>query len=411
MIFNKGYHGRKREDLRFLPFLLMLCTGISISSIDMYLPALPELAEFFKTTANVLRVSIMISPFISAFAGLFYGSMSDKYGRRPIILFCLFIFSIGSLWCAFSNSATEFLIARSVQAMGSTGMGLQTITVISDKFKGITLARYLSIYSVLYPTTYAVAPNIGAFLMLYMSWRGIFYFLTLAGSGLMLFLYVILPETLNMKSVTQQQKISISGWFLDVRRMFRTKPIFRNMALTNALASIMNNIFITNSPFIFEQHFCLTKTQFANLSIIPHSFNIIGCLVYSFLLKSRSPKSCLNLGRIVTLLFMIFTVIALCIPDALQIVTVVTLYCICAFGMSFLAMTSVGFAVSDIQANKGLANGVVQFVRNISSSFAVMLVGYFCAGSVSQVFFAMSACAFAVVMTISTCYQRLPDMA
>jgi DHA1 family bicyclomycin/chloramphenicol resistance-like MFS transporter len=377
----------------------------------MYLPALPELAGFFQTTDNVLRVSIMISPFISAFAGLFYGSMSDKYGRRPIILLCLFIFSIGSLWCAFSESATEFLIARSVQAMGSTGMGLQTITVISDKFKGLTLARYLSIYSVLYPTTYAVAPNIGAFLMLYTSWRGIFYFLTLTGSGLMIFLYIILPETLNLKSITHQPAVSISGWFSDVRRIFMTKPIFRNMALTNALASIMNNIFITNSPFIFEQHFSLTKTQFANISIIPHSFNIIGCLLYSFLLKSYSPKSCLNIGRIVTLSFMVFTLIALCFPNALHIATVVTLYCICAFGMSFLVMTSVGFAVSDMQTNKGLANGIVQFVRNISSSSVVMLVGYFCAGSVSQVFLAMSTCAFAVVMTISTCYRRLPEMA
>ncbi|MDR0631369.1 MAG: MFS transporter [Holosporales bacterium] len=411
MISIRGNGDRKREDVRFLPFLLMLCTGISISSIDMYLPALPELAAFFKTTDNVLRISIMISPLISAFAGLFYGSMSDKYGRRPIILLCLFIFSIGSLWCAFSDTATEFLIARSVQAMGSTGMGLQTVTVISDKFKGITLARYLSIYSVLYPTTYAVAPNIGAFLMLYMSWRGIFYFLTLMGVSLMTFLYVILPETLNIKTTTPQAGISFFRWFSDVWKMLSTKPIFRNMAITNALATIMNHIFITNSPFIYEQHFGLTKTQFANVSLIPHSFNIVGCLVYSFLLKSCSPKFCLNLGRIVAMLFMAAASISLIIPNALQMGMVVILYCVCSFGMSFLTMTSVGFAVSDMQTNKGLGNGVVQFIRNISSSSAVMLFGYFCAGGVPQVFFAMSICALAMVVTISACYKDLPEMA
>jgi DHA1 family bicyclomycin/chloramphenicol resistance-like MFS transporter len=404
---------KEREYFRFLPFLLMLCTGIAVGSIDMYLPALPELALFFHSTDNMLRISIMISPFVSAFTGLCYGGMSDRYGRRPIILFCLFIFSIGSLWCAFSDSATEFLIARVVQAIGSTGMGLQTITVISDKFKGITLARYLSVYSVLYPATYAIAPNIGAVLMLYTSWRGIFYCLATVGGMLMVLLYTILPETLSTKGQPSDKSapaMSLLLWFSAMWQMLRTKQIFRSMALTNALASVMNNLFITSSPFIFEQHFGLTKTQYANISIIPNSFNIIGCLVYSFALKSCSPKSCLNFGRIITSLFMIAVSIALCISSDLSIVTVVTLYCVCSFGMSFLAMTSVGFAVSDLQTSKGLGNGVIQFMRNISSSSIIMLFGWFCSGEVLQVFLAMSLCSLAVTITISSCYSRLPDL-
>ncbi|MDR1907970.1 MAG: MFS transporter [Holosporales bacterium] len=392
----------------YMPFFLMLCTGVSISSIDMYLPALPELATFFKTTDNLLRVSVMISPFVSAFTGLFYGSISDMYGRRPIVLFCLFVFSLGSLWCAFSDSATEFIVARVVQAIGSTGMGLQTMTVLSDKYKGVTLARYLSVYSVLYPVTFALAPNIGAFIMLYTSWRGMFYFLALMGGGLMIFMYNALPETLSVRKA--HNGVSLPLWCSTIWDMFSHKPIFRNMALTNALAVVMNNIFITNAPFIFEQHFELTKTQYANISVIPNSFNIAGCLLYSFLLKSCSPKSCLNLGRIVTFLFMTVVLIALCVSNALGMSEVVMIYCLCSFGMSFLTMTSVGFAVSDMQTDKGLGNGIIQFVRNISSSSAVMLFGYFCSGSVVQVFFAMSMCALAVLLTISTCYSRLPDL-
>ncbi|MDR1597979.1 MAG: MFS transporter [Holosporales bacterium] len=393
----------------FLPFFLMLCTGVSISSIDMYLPALPELAQYFNTTDNMLRISVMISPFVSAFTGLFYGTLSDQYGRRPIILFCLLMFSLGSLWCAFSSSATEFLTARIVQALGSTGMGLQTITVLSDKFRGLTLARYLSVYSVLYPVTFALAPNVGAFLMLYTSWHGMFYLLASLGAGLMIFMYNALPETIVTRS-SSSNNLSISVWCATILTMFRTKPIFRHMALTNALAVVMNNIFVTNAPFMFEQHFELTRTQFANISVIPNSFNIIGCLYYSFLLRSRTPKFCINVGRVVTLLFMAIALIALCVPSLLGVASVVVIYCLCAFGMSFLTMTSVGFAVSDMQTDKGLGNGIIQFVRNISSSSAVMLFGYFCSGSVEQVFFAMSMCALGVLLTVSNCYNRLPDL-
>lgn len=394
----------------FLPFLLMICTGLATSSIDLYLPALPELTSFFHTTENVLKISVMISPMVSAFTGLCYGSVSDRYGRRLVILICLFVFFIGSLWCAFSDSSTEFLIARLVQALGSTGMGLLTITILSDKFKGITLARYLSIYSILYPISFALAPNIGAFLMLYTSWRGMFYFLSFVGLILLILLYYVLPETLSETCSETQPGISFKQWFFTIWKMLGTKTVFRNMALTNALSVTMNQIFITNAPFIFEEYFHFTKMQYANLLIIPHAFNIIGCMLYSFALKFLSPKTCMNFGRIILLFFVIFSFISLCLSDGLSAWLVITIYCWCSFGLSFLIMTSMGFALSDLQTDKGLGTGIIQFVRNATSSTLVMLAGYLCAGRVTPVFLAMNTCAILILFIITSCYYKLSNL-
>lgn len=395
---------------RGLPFLLMFCTGLATSSIDIYLPALPELVNLFHTTDNMLRISVMISPMVSAFTGLFYGSMSDIYGRRFIFLFCLFIFSIGSIWCGFSDSAIEFLIARLVQAIGSTGMGLLTITILSDKFKGITLARYLSIYSILYPISFTIAPNIGAFLMLHISWRGMFFFIAILALSVLALLWSILPETLNAKSEKTQPVLSLKQWLSTIYTLLKTKNIFRNMALTNALAVAMNHIFTTNAPFIFEGYFHYTKMQYANLMMIPNTFNIIGCLLYSLALRYTTPKICLNFGRLVVFLFLTSITLALSLSSHLTVSTIIIIYSICSFGISFLIMTSVGFAISDLNQDKGLGTGIIQFIRNSVSSIMVMISGYFCVGVITPVFLIMSLCALTILFIVAASYAKLPNI-
>lgn len=393
-----------------IPFLLMVCTGVSASSIDIYLPALPELSDFFHTTDNILRISVMISPMVSAFTGLCYGRLSDIYGRRIIFLTCFLVFSIGSLWCGFSDSALEFLIARFVQALGSTGMGLLTITILSDLFSGITLARYLSISSLLYPISFALAPNVGAFIMVHTSWRGMFFFLALTAMGLLFVLARYLPETLQKDAEDSHPGLSIKEWGVTIVSMVRNKRIFRNMAFTNALAVAINQIFITNAPFMFEEHFHFSKLQYTNLLIIPHSFNILGCVLYSIALRRTTPKICLNVARGVLLVFLVLTVLRLCLSGQPPAWSVIALYSMCSFGLSFLIMTSVGFAISDLNTNKGLGTGVIQFIRNMFASLMVMVSGYFCQGFVTPVFIAISLCTVSVLLIISVSYPHLPDL-
>lgn len=388
----------------------MICTAIAASSIDIYLPALPELVKYFDTTDNILKFSILVSPVISAFTGLFYGSLSDMYGRRIIFLFCLFVFTIGSLWCSFSDSAVEFLIARIVQAVGSTGMGMLTVNILADKFRGITFARYLSFYSLLYPLTFAIAPNIGAFLMLKTSWKGLFILLAILGIILNILIFYMLPETLNKNSQVSQPYLSLNQWLKTIYKMITGNKIFRSMVLTNTLSVSINQIFITNAPFVFERYFGFNEIEYANLLIIPHIFNIAGCLLYSFALKYTTPKKCMTFGSIIISIFLLASAVEIFFLKNISVIAVISIYCICSFGMSFLIMTSFGFAISALQTDKGLGNGISQFVRNISYSLIVLVSGCFFTNIIQSIFFSMCLCGLAVISIICYCYKKLPEI-
>lgn len=389
----------------------MLCTSLSASSIDIYLPALPELAKFFHSTDNILRISVMISPMVSAVTGLFYGGLSDVYGRRIIFLTCFLVFTIGSVWCGFSDSAVEFLLARFVQALGSTGIGLLAVTILSDYLHSIALARYLGIHSLLYPLAFALAPNIGACIMLHTSWRGMFFFLAIAAGGLWIALARVLPETLQKKeNEPPRRMLSLREWACTLWSLLRTRSVFRNMALTNALSVAISHIFITNAPFIFEGHFGLTKMQYTNLLIIPHAVNFLGCILYSVALRRTTPKVCMNFGRAVLFLFLIATVVQLTLWHNLRVGPVIALYALASFGQAFLITTSTGFALASLETDRGLGTGVIQFTRNGLSSFLISACGYLCHGQVNLVFIAMGVCTVTVLLVISASYPRLPEI-
>ena len=163
-------------------------------SMTLYTPALTLLAHLFATTEDAIRTTITVYLFGFALAQLLCGPLSDRFGRRPVVLVCLVLYVVGATVCAGAGSVTMLYLGRLVQGIGACGgMALSRVMVV-DRFSGPPAARIISLMSLILSIAPAAAPVLGGTLITIVSWRVLFVMMALYGAGLWLLVWR-LPET------------------------------------------------------------------------------------------------------------------------------------------------------------------------------------------------------------------------
>lgn len=150
-------------------------------STDLYLPALPQMAQIFATTPA--RINLTLSLFFVFFAAgiLVWGPLSDKYGRKPVLYCGLSIYILSSLLCSLAGDYLHLVLFRVFQGFGGGAATAVATAVVKDVYSGEKRARVLAIIMAMVITSPVVAPLIGALLLKFASWRAMF--VTLAGFG------------------------------------------------------------------------------------------------------------------------------------------------------------------------------------------------------------------------------------
>lgn len=180
---------------RLLPLLLGGLSAIPPMAVDMYLPAFPVIAKNLGASEDHVQFSLM-----TFFAGLmlgqlFYGPLSDRFGRKPLIYLGLVAFAIASLGCVFAADARQLSILRFVQGVGGSIGMVVSLAIVRDLYTGKQAARLLSLVVLVLGAAPVVAPLLGSMVISVSSWRIIFVILALFGMMLLGFAAAILPET------------------------------------------------------------------------------------------------------------------------------------------------------------------------------------------------------------------------
>lgn len=186
--------------LRLGEFVAMMALLISLTalSIDTILPALPAIAtELGLARAN--DIQFMISAVFFGMAGgqIFYGPLSDSFGRKPALYLALLLYMLGTLICIAATDFSMLLAGRFVQGLGAAGPRIVTTALVRDQHKGAAMARIMSFVMAVFILVPVVAPAIGQAVLLLANWRAIFWgFLVLAVVATAWFV-IRQPETLT----------------------------------------------------------------------------------------------------------------------------------------------------------------------------------------------------------------------
>lgn len=180
---------------RFVTVLITLCVALGPLSTDMYLPALPSLTGFFETSIDKVQLTLSVFFLGFAFAQLIYGPLSDRFGRKPLLISGLSLFMLASIGCIFATSIEQLIFYRFLQAVGGCAGPVLGRTIVRDTHGAKHSAKVLSHIGTAMALAPAIAPILGGYINNLFDWQSIFIFLAVYG-GISIFLLIKnVPET------------------------------------------------------------------------------------------------------------------------------------------------------------------------------------------------------------------------
>jgi len=188
-----------------LTLLLASLTGLTALSIDMSLPAMPQLQETFG--AGVSSVQLTLSIFLAGFAlgQVFCGPLSDRWGRRPVLLAGLALFTLAGLVCAGSTSLSMLVAARFVQGVGASVGPVVARAIVRDRFDSRRSASVLSQMTQVMIVAPLLAPTLGGYMLVRLGWPSIFVVLGASGALMSVICWRYLPETARPTKVADDE--------------------------------------------------------------------------------------------------------------------------------------------------------------------------------------------------------------
>lgn len=227
-------------------------------SIDTYIPAFSGIARALAATPVEMQQTLSAYLFGFAFMNLFHGALADSFGRRPVVLWGIAVFTLASAGCALSQSIGQLVLFRGLQGL-STGAGIVVSrAVIRDMFPPAQAQQVMSQVTIYFGVAPAIAPIIGGWLFVHMGWHSIFWFLTGVGVVLWIANARLLPETLH---VTQRQPFNARN-LLQGYWQLGASPRFLLLALASGVPFNGMFLYVMAAPAFLGEHLHLAPTQF-----------------------------------------------------------------------------------------------------------------------------------------------------
>jgi DHA1 family bicyclomycin/chloramphenicol resistance-like MFS transporter len=262
---------------------LLACLGmLGAFSIDTYIPAFAGIARALDATPVQMQQTLSAYLFGFAVMNLFHGALADSFGRRPVVLWGIAVFTLSSLGCALSQSIGHLVFFRLAQGMSSGASMVVGRAIIRDMFPPDEAQRVMSQVTIYFGVAPAVAPIVGGLLLVHYGWHSIFIFLTGIGVLLWSLSWRLLPETLHH---TQVQPFHPAHLLKGYWEMF-TSPRFLALALASGVPFNGMFLYILSAPVFLGDLLHLDPTHFFFLFL----FTIGGIMCGAFLSGKLAGK-------------------------------------------------------------------------------------------------------------------------
>ena len=249
-------------------FTLIALTGLSALAMNIFLPSLPGMTAYFQTDYRLVQLSVALYLGMNAVMQVFLGPISDRYGRRPVLLAALIIFLFATLGCLLAPSIETFLTFRMIQAVVASGLVLGR-AVIRDMYDGARAASMIGYVTMGMAVVPMIGPMIGGNLDAIFGWQASFVFLLLCGTLVLWLIWSDLGET------TRHRSKSFAAQFRDYPELL-TAPRFWGYSLSAAFASGAFFAYLGGAPYVGSEVFGLSSQAFGYLFGAPAVGYAIG---------------------------------------------------------------------------------------------------------------------------------------
>lgn len=377
--------------LKLLLPLLASIMALSPLAIDMYLPAMPILAEYLATDMPMVQNSLSIYLFGYALGLVLFGPMADKYSRRKMVIFGVSGFLLASLLMPFVSSIEQFLSLRFAQAFISSAATVVVPSAIREYYQKDT-AKGLSYVSMIMMLAPMIAPTIGSVLLVAHSWQMIFYVLSLYSVAVLLLAIKYLPEVVRKQS-TQEKQFSF---------LTRYKIVFLNReARLDILSSMMISLaffaYITAIPFVYLTVFQVSEFSFSVLFGITVVALMTSHFINTRLVVRKGSRKMLAYGLTCALI----AAITLLVANYLSLPLIYTALSILPLmgGISMVAVNSDALVITKFPEHSGTATAVIGTLRFGIGALAGPILAYFYDGSA----FPFAVLMFSAVLVVLLC--------
>lgn len=354
---------------------IMWLTVFCQAAMTITLPAYPLIASSLHINPDAVKTTLSVFLFGNGISQLAYGPLSERYGRKPLMLIGLTIFTIGSLLNAWANTLFTFQLARLIQGIGSGCTIALCRAILRDRFQMRELASAASYLSMGFAVGLGFSPIVGAFLQRYFSWQADFYFLFLMGLGLLVMTCYWLPETLT----TKENNSRLSEFFVDTFRDYRTiiqDKLLWKFLVGGLFAYAVVITYNTMSPFLIQNVLGYSAETFgwmSTLIAIPYYFAAITNR--SLVLKTGSQPIFLagNLLILFSGIFMLFMTLVFPISLAITIMLPITL---ATFGQGFIWPNAIAGAMQHTHGQPGKTSAMFSSLQMILISVVTTIIAY-----------------------------------
>ena len=349
----------------FIPATLGMLTAFGPFVTDFYLPVLPEMTGYFHTTPALASMSLTAGMIGLAAGQLFIGPLTDKYGRKLILVGSMLLFVVASLLCIFSGDIFMFNAMRVLQGLAGAGGIVIAKSMSVDMYTGRELASFMALLGAINGIAPVCAPVVGGLMADVTSWTGVFAVILAVGIVLMV-CSMFLPETLQPANRIRKSVIKVYG------NLFR---VFRNSRFTLSVMAEMACFFmffayIASSPFIMQQVYHLSPLGYSLCFGLNALMIGVGAAMAT---RFRSQGTCLRFGGLGMLAGTLLLAFLLNTAMPLWIVMLAYIYTLICFGLMQPPLTAI--ALDSERDNAGAASAIFGASGFVAGALSSPLVG------------------------------------
>ena len=352
-----------------LAVLLAVLGMLGPFSIDTYLPAFSGIAKALNASPVEMQQTLSAYLFGFAFMNLFHGALADSFGRRPVVLWGITMFTVASAGCALSQTVGQLVMFRALQGL-STGAGIVVSrAVIRDMFPPAQAQKVMSQVTIYFGVAPAIAPIIGGWLFVHLDWHSIFWFLTGVGVVLWAANFRLLPETLH---ATQRQPFNVRNLMQGYRQL-GSDGRFLLLALASGVPFNGMFLYVLSAPAFLGEHLGLAPQQFFWFFVLTISGIMAGSWTSGRLAGKVPPKQQIRYGFVIMLLVSMINVAAnlLFVPHAAWALLPIAVF---AFGWALMVPVVTLLVLDLYPERRGLSSSLQAFIGSTANGLVAGVV-------------------------------------